>query len=230
MLADIDGEGDREYIGPEVLCGRFDKPADIFSLGMIMIEIAGNIILPDNGTSWQHLRAGDLSDLPGLTYSAEHILERDQHGDPIGGSGCYRSIKLVGGTFSSDDDHDDSSSIGNDETSLHQQRRRMERTTPPNFMVSPDDAGALDQLVRWMISPVPENRPTVNALPQVTGVQWVERRRRAGATVYEGNWGPADDGSVHEWTAGEADGMEATATPGDERGCQGLGDDRMDIS
>jgi mitosis inhibitor protein kinase SWE1 len=24
-------------------------------------------------------------------------------------------------------------------------------------------------------------------------VQWVEQRRRAGATVYEGNWGPADD-------------------------------------
>jgi len=48
----LDGEGDREYIGPEVLSGRFDKPADIFALGMIMLEIAGNIVLPDNGVSW----------------------------------------------------------------------------------------------------------------------------------------------------------------------------------
>ena len=27
----IDGEGDRHYLAPEALCGRFDKPADIFA-------------------------------------------------------------------------------------------------------------------------------------------------------------------------------------------------------
>ena len=36
--------------------------ADIFSLGLIILEIAANIILPDNGTPWRKLRSGDLSD------------------------------------------------------------------------------------------------------------------------------------------------------------------------
>ncbi|KAK3060839.1 mitosis inhibitor protein kinase swe1, partial [Teratosphaeriaceae sp. CCFEE 6253] len=81
--AHLDGEGDREYIGPEVLEGRFDKPADIFALGMIMLEIAGNIVLPDNGTSWQRLRAGDLSDLPSLTWTSDSDLLRDESGDPV---------------------------------------------------------------------------------------------------------------------------------------------------
>lgn len=35
--------------------------ADIFSLGLIILEIAANIILPDNGTPWRKL-SGDLSD------------------------------------------------------------------------------------------------------------------------------------------------------------------------
>lgn len=60
----IDGEGDREYIGPEILMGRFDKPADIFSLGLIIFEVAGNVELPDNGVSWKKLRNGDMSDVP----------------------------------------------------------------------------------------------------------------------------------------------------------------------
>lgn len=47
----IEGEGDREYIGPEILKGQFDKPADIFALGLIILEIAGNVQLPDNGVS-----------------------------------------------------------------------------------------------------------------------------------------------------------------------------------
>ncbi|KAI7626625.1 kinase-like protein, partial [Hortaea werneckii] len=79
----LDGEGDREYIGPEVLCGKFDKPADIFALGMIVLETAGNIVLPDNGASWQRLRKGDLSDLPSLTWTTESSLMRDESGEPI---------------------------------------------------------------------------------------------------------------------------------------------------
>jgi mitosis inhibitor protein kinase SWE1 len=30
-------------------------------------------------------------------------------------------------------------------------------------------------------------------LLHTVGVQWAESRRRAGATVFEGNWGPADE-------------------------------------
>ncbi|GMM52576.1 tyrosine protein kinase [Starmerella bacillaris] len=56
-------EGDREYIAPEVLqLHEYGPPADIFSLGLMMVEVAANIVLPDNGEHWHRLRSGDLSD------------------------------------------------------------------------------------------------------------------------------------------------------------------------
>lgn len=189
--AGLDGEGDREYIGPEVLYGRFDKPADIFSLGMVMLEIAGNIILPDNGTSWQRLRAGDMSDLPSLTWSSDSSLVRDESGDPI---------ELMNGTSN---DSLCISNPGDDDLSfLRPTVPKLERTgdlvKPPNFMVDPNDPEALDRVVQWMICPDPDQRPVIDQLLAAGGVQWVERRRRAGATVYEGNWGPAHDVLNHE--------------------------------
>ena len=40
--AGIEGEGDREYIGPEILMGRYDKPADVFALGDYQpLEVSG---------------------------------------------------------------------------------------------------------------------------------------------------------------------------------------------
>lgn len=182
----LDGEGDREYIGPEVLSGRFDKPADIFSLGMIMLEIAGNIVLPDNGTSWQRLRAGDMSDLPSLTWSSDSSLLRDESGDPI---------ELMQGTSTdslciSNPGDDDLSFL---KSSVPKVERSGDLVTPPNFMVDPSDQESLDRVVQGMICPHPDQRPDIDQLLAAGGVQWVERRRRAGATVYEGNWGPADE-------------------------------------
>ncbi|CAB52150.1 M phase inhibitor protein kinase Wee1 [Schizosaccharomyces pombe] len=64
----MEREGDCEYIAPEVLANHlYDKPADIFSLGITVFEAAANIVLPDNGQSWQKLRSGDLSDAPRLS-------------------------------------------------------------------------------------------------------------------------------------------------------------------
>ncbi|QIW95609.1 hypothetical protein AMS68_001127 [Peltaster fructicola] len=182
----IDGEGDREYIGPEVLSGRFDKPADIFSLGMVMLEIAGNIVLPDNGKSWQRLRAGDMSDLPSLTWSSDSSLERDESGEPI--DMLARSHEQP--SFLSQPADDDLSFLRNP---APMSQRSQELVEPPNFMVDARDPEALDKVVQWMICPDPDRRPVIAELLAAGGVQWVERRRRAGATVYEGNWGPADD-------------------------------------
>ena len=189
--AGLDGEGDREYIGPEVLSGRFDKPADIFSLGMIMLEIAGNIVLPDNGTSWQRLRAGDMSDLPSLTWSSDSSLIRDESGDPI---------EMMQGTSNdslclSNPGDDDLSFL---KPSVPKLERSGDLVTPPNFMVDPSDQESLDRVVQGMICPHPEQRPTIDQLLAAGGVQWVDHRRRAGATVYEGNWGPANEVLNHQ--------------------------------
>ena len=198
--AGIEGEGDREYIGPEILMGLFDKPADIFALGLIMLEIAGNVELPDNGPSWQKLRAGDMSDVPSLTWSSGSNVFRDSSGNPVSdGESFGESYESdwTGEEFSSSDVP--AQRIGgrrsDDYLKLHSSSlcRDGELRQPPNFMADPHHEHALDRIVRWMISPNPQDRPVVDEILRVAGVKWVESRRRAGAIVFEGNWGPADD-------------------------------------
>ncbi|RKP27443.1 hypothetical protein SYNPS1DRAFT_26898 [Syncephalis pseudoplumigaleata] len=62
-------EGDREYMAPEILRGEYGRPADIFSLGLIILEMAINVVMPDNGVAWQKLRADDFSDCDFSTVS-----------------------------------------------------------------------------------------------------------------------------------------------------------------
>lgn len=70
----LEREGDREYLAPEVMFkGRYDRPADIFSLGLVMLEAAGNVFLPDNGEPWQKLRSDDLSDVDLSQYSVSLV-------------------------------------------------------------------------------------------------------------------------------------------------------------
>lgn len=192
----IDGEGDREYIGPEILMGHFDKPADVFALGLIMLEIAGNVMLPDNGASWQRLRSGDMSDVPSLTWSSEtsNIL-RDSSGKPLSQE---QSIEDFYASDSGDDDFASSNllhrkrdrEMKNGPFALH---RSGELSQPPAFMIDSNNPEALDNLVRWMIAPQAADRPIVQQILATTGVHWAETRRRAGATIFEGNWGPADE-------------------------------------
>lgn len=60
----MEREGDREYIAPEVIFeSKYGKPADIFSLGLIMLEAACSVELPDNGEPWHKLRCNDFSDV-----------------------------------------------------------------------------------------------------------------------------------------------------------------------
>ena len=182
----IEGEGDREYIAPEVLNGRLDKPADIFALGMIMLEIAGNIVLPDQGLSWQRLRHGDLSDLPSLTWSSESTLPRDESGDIITSDFGNRQNENIFGS-------DDENNVGLLRRAASRAQRSQELVNPPKFMIDSEDDGALDKVVEWMISENPDQRPVIEQVYQFQGVQWVQHRRRSGATIYEGNWGPSDD-------------------------------------
>lgn len=53
-------EGDSRYVAPELLQGRFTKAADIFSLGITILELASKLELPKNGYLWHELRNGQL--------------------------------------------------------------------------------------------------------------------------------------------------------------------------
>ncbi|KAJ9615200.1 mitosis inhibitor protein kinase swe1 [Cladophialophora chaetospira] len=193
--AGIEGEGDREYIGPEILMGRYDKPADIFALGLIILETAGNVELPDNGVVWQRLRNGDMSDVPSLTWSSgtSGVL-RDASGNPISRENSFEDrqdgypgdIEVI-----DSDDHDIMADQGPEKSTPCV--RSGELLDPPQFMIDPSHGQALDRVVRWMISPDPMDRPLVGDVLQTEGVLWAETRRRAGAIVFEGNWGPADE-------------------------------------
>ncbi|EFQ97795.1 WEE protein kinase [Nannizzia gypsea CBS 118893] len=155
------------------------------------IEVKGQRILE---VSWQKLRNGDMSDVPSLTWSGEssNIL-RDASGNPL--------VESSFGNLSSFDDFDrdcSSQDVSSNYFQLAQRKgassaRSGELAEPPAFMVDADNDQALDKLVGWMISPNPPDRPVADEILQSFGVQWAEQRRRAGATIYEGNWGPADE-------------------------------------
>lgn len=55
-------EGDSKYLAPELLSGKISKKADIFSLGISILEIACDLDLPSQGETWHFLRCGDLPD------------------------------------------------------------------------------------------------------------------------------------------------------------------------
>ncbi|CAK5281595.1 unnamed protein product [Mycena citricolor] len=59
----LEREGDKMYLAPEVLQGRYGKAADVFSFGMTMLETASNIVVPDQGDSWLRLRREDFSQI-----------------------------------------------------------------------------------------------------------------------------------------------------------------------
>lgn len=192
----IDGEGDREYIGPEILRGEFDKPADVFALGLIVLEIAGNVMLPDNGASWQRLRMGDMSDVPSLTSSSDaSSVLRDASGKPLSHTESFEDF------YSSESGDDTFSSPRPIRTGRGrrpkeapiQPHRPGELAHPPAFMCDSNNPEAVDSVVRWMISPQAADRPVIDQVLATMGVRWAEIRRRAGATIFEGNWGPADE-------------------------------------
>ncbi|KAI8783447.1 Protein kinase membrane associated tyrosine threonine 1 [Biomphalaria glabrata] len=53
-------EGDPKYLAPELLEGKFGKHADIFSLGMFILEMLTDLDLPKGGDGWHNLRGGNL--------------------------------------------------------------------------------------------------------------------------------------------------------------------------
>jgi mitosis inhibitor protein kinase SWE1 len=181
------------------LSGKFDKPADVFALGMMLAEIAGNCVIPENGIYWQKLRSGEFdSVLPSLTWSADSsTLSRDSHGDPV----PENTRASMDGFLMSDADHDLLSSLTARPSSSPSPEEELAHA--PKFMVERYNEFSMDHVVKAMLHQEPAMRPTAEMVLQCFGCQWVDSRRRAGATVYEGNFGPGDEvldtysGEVH---------------------------------
>jgi len=69
-------EGDKVYLAPEVLGDDgYETSADIFSLGLILVEMASNTYLPDTGVYWQDLRKGNISLCENLDHASPELLE-----------------------------------------------------------------------------------------------------------------------------------------------------------
>ncbi|KAJ9156091.1 Mitosis inhibitor protein kinase wee1 [Pleurostoma richardsiae] len=203
----IEAEGDRQYIAPEILRGHFDKPADVFSLGLIILEMACNVFLPENGPTWVALREDDFSLVPNLAGSEATAVVRDATGMPI------ESDSVISPLYTDDETSGDSSwnvkdtrqgfpfelsdkSMTHDPSNLFGAPRRSELQHPPDFMVQSEHPNSLDSIVKWMLTADPAQRPTMQQVLNTDSVQWVSNRRRAGATVFEGNWGPQDDSQL----------------------------------
>lgn len=77
-------EGDKLYLAPEVLQGRYGKAADIFSFGMTMLETATNIVVPDQGDAWHRIRHDDFSQIDFADISTEliELLKGMMRSDP----------------------------------------------------------------------------------------------------------------------------------------------------
>ncbi|XXH03907.1 OPT super [Hypoxylon texense] len=182
-----DLEGDREYLAPEALRSEIGQPADIFALGLIIMEIAANVKLPENGATWSALREGDFSEVPTLTQDSTSIV-RDANGMPLDDSD--RGANVFGERPPSRYKFQRAARQSGDIFGLG---RKSELQEPPDFMKDPTHPYSLDAVVKWMLSSEPECRPTVYQILGLEVLTWVSDRRRAAATVFEGNWGPADE-------------------------------------
>ncbi|WVQ83675.1 hypothetical protein IAT38_005818 [Cryptococcus sp. DSM 104549] len=80
----LEREGDRVYMAPEMLHGGFTMAADIFSFGLVILEVATNICVPDGGAPWHALRENDFSvvDLSPLSPALCHLITQCMAADP----------------------------------------------------------------------------------------------------------------------------------------------------
>ncbi|CAN9509214.1 unnamed protein product [Ophioblennius macclurei] len=69
-------EGDPRYMAPELLRGEYGPAADVFSLGVSILELACNIEIPNGGDGWQQLRQGCLPSefTSGLSAELQTVL------------------------------------------------------------------------------------------------------------------------------------------------------------
>lgn len=188
---DFDLEGDRNYIAPELINDKIYTPfADIFSMGLIILEIATNIILPDNGTPWRKLRSGDLSDAGRL--SSDNISDFLQNRN-FSSLTSYNSVNsdsvtltLNGnGTTTGNNNHGNNAGVNTVDI------KSLIPSNAPQFLVN--NTNNLDKLVNKMLQPNPFDRITATKILEMNECVMIENVRKAGATIYEGEFGPIEE-------------------------------------
>lgn len=77
-------EGDPKYMAPELLEGKFGKPADICSLGLTTLELAGDLDLPRGGEAWHLLRSGAIPEefLRDKSFDLKYVIRQMLDPDP----------------------------------------------------------------------------------------------------------------------------------------------------
>jgi serine/threonine protein kinase len=74
-------EGDNRYMAPEVLEDRFSFAADVFSLGISLLELATNINLPQQGLQWHALRDRSFFSTPCVESLSPTAVDHDGRTD-----------------------------------------------------------------------------------------------------------------------------------------------------
>ncbi|KTB21710.1 Mitosis inhibitor protein kinase SWE1 [Nakaseomyces glabratus] len=201
----FENEGDREYIAPEIITDSvYDFKADIFSLGLIMVEIAANVILPDNGNAWHKLRSGDLSDAGRLSSTDIHSESLFSSVTKVekGNSGLLDYNREVLSQIDSnafegnsnpvlDLPHSSTTKVSNKlNSNINAEKQHSRDSIPawvPKFLI---DGESLDNIVKWMIEPNYKRRPSADEILHTEECLYVEMTRKAGAIVQEDDYGP----------------------------------------
>lgn len=89
-------EGDKVYMAPEALEGQANSATDIFSLGLIILELAADVVLPDDGELWHSLRVGDFVDidLSGVSPELRTCIMSMLHPNPMNRPSSTDLIRL----------------------------------------------------------------------------------------------------------------------------------------
>lgn len=171
IMEDFDREGDREYIAPEIISSHdYSTKADIFSIGLIVLETAANVVLPENGSPWRRLRSGDLSEAGRLSSGD---LKQQSNGTSSASS-------------SSNGARDGGSGMLIDDLIASQ---IQEEPWKPRWFFN--GQGSLDKMVNWLMSPSPQKRPSAEQVLATLECATVAQRAQCGATIYEGDFGPS---------------------------------------
>nr|XP_057918472.1 membrane-associated tyrosine- and threonine-specific cdc2-inhibitory kinase isoform X2 [Doryrhamphus excisus] len=75
-VKEYDHGGDPRYMAPELLQDEYGPAADVFSLGVSILELACNIEVPNGEEGWQQLRQGCLPPVTrGLSADLQKVLQ-----------------------------------------------------------------------------------------------------------------------------------------------------------